>query len=29
LHVVVNWIASGNVADNLNDLYGRRSLSVV
>ena len=26
LHVVANWIASGNVADNLNDLHGRRSL---
>jgi hypothetical protein len=29
LHVVTNWIASGNAADNLNDLFGRRSLSVV
>jgi hypothetical protein len=28
LHVVANWIANGNAADNLNDLYGRRSLSV-
>jgi len=23
LHVVANWIASGNAADNLNALYGR------